>query len=193
MRSSVAIESEYRTNNQNPFLLAQLVKTGVQYKKFRTEAHQIGAAPTNPLNFLFESNKLTREEYAAAMFYQAKLKICQEKSGFTSPSNLHDGLPIDSCSNASSRCLTSDKRLDASLYLDAIRVRICMNGNFEKVYRRGKFEIIDLKLLHVLDLVFHQEIAIDNVKIIMKLGHKTVHERIQKICKIMLDCSKQAK
>ena len=165
--------------NLNYFLIDQKKREGIEVKEFRgARPNERGACNINPLDRLLYNETLSREEYDIAKIYHDQYWESM-KDHHARPSLVYQGLSHSSASTKHNEGGPDDIQLKASAYI--LKVHSAINY-WESV--------VKLEFPEITRMIFQKHKTIDEVKKALQLDHRTVHARIKKICKIMLDMSK---
>lgn len=193
---SCAIEAlpSKAAHNLNIVLLLQKEKQGIDVKKFLMKNTLYAAVDESPLTALLNKGGLTQDEYRAGLKYCEYYEIAHI-SHHARPN--YDGTPISSAStNFTKEKSLSDSQLNAASRVEKAQAAIAARNqprqvkefksfkDSKKSYRR--VTTTNKKYLELLELAFHQKIAIRAIEKKLGMNHSIVEERMQEICGILL-------
>lgn len=178
-------------NNLNKYTLDQMRRSGVEVKEVARGPRK-GALIVNPLLRLYNSGKLTRQEFAAGTYYQMQYGISNRS---------HHSRPGDYDTSVSSYSTTfkeggpNQEQMEASRYITRIKTHLSLAANYETKWLNGEPKYVEQKLPEILVAVFEKEIKIRkekndeklSVEELLKSDYRTIQMKVKKICEIMLD------
>jgi hypothetical protein len=182
----------------NLFLVRQIEAEGVEVKKFKgAREREQGVSRVNPLEKLFDDNKISREQFAVAENYQKKFAEAN-KSNHARPSLIYSGLPRSAASTKPNEPTPADSHLKAANFCFYVKQKLATASaprqidGFKNFKTPGvkKFSR-ELRLIDILEKVFEEEKSIRSAELLLGINHAKIEDRIIKICDIMLELSRQ--
>lgn len=169
--------------------LERIEETGRDLEIVATKENRVMASVKNPLDVLYRSGILTREEWGAGREYQNDYALANI-SHHARPN--YDGTPISAISVHMGEKIIKDSQIKASTKILAARNAVGKSSaerqvvGFKDSSKKTKIFSRDLKLSELLIQIFENQIAVRNVEKLLGINHRLIGDRVKKICQILL-------